>query len=153
MKKLTPLSIGPATIFLFLFNIIIFSLDAFNASIDLLRWSHSPPVESYLVKWGVVDLERIELIVGNQHYPGDMQRNIQYKRGLYDIDCGGNKSGSIVSVKDELEYYYFDYFIDIFLYSRRESYNLVYKQICYEPIEISLLINQPSDSLMGIIIY
>ena len=102
----------------------------------------------------MVDFESIELIVGDQYYSSKLQKNIQYQRGVYELDCSGNQSGIMVAANGEMDdFYYFNYFNDIFLYSRRESFNSVYENICNSPNDISLIIDQKSDSLMGIILY
>jgi len=153
MKK-----IGISTIIICLFNVIAFTLDAFNTSIDLLKWTDMPPFEAYLMDWGMIDSDKIENIVATENYDYTIKKNIRYENDIYTIDCSGNQSGLIISTDEESELWYdFNYITDVYYYSRKKSFLDLTSQLCDKKINLSLILYQnietEKDSLIGIILF
>ena len=149
--------ISITAIFIIIFNLVAFSLDAFNASYDLLRWSGLPPFESYLFNSGIINEDKIENIVGNKNYSGIQRKDIRYVHNQFELDCTGNRSGLIISIDENPDDYSFSYHCDLFYYSRNESFSTIGKKICKDTAKLSLILSHDQkteqDSVMGIILF
>lgn len=144
---------GIITILAGVINGFIFIADAFNSTLDLLRWADQPPVEYYFRNWGLIGTDKIEIQVGEANYSNKILKNLRYKHDTYSLDCTGNRGGFLISTSDDTDYHFFNYFSDVYYYSRSERFDTVQDILCKKPNELSLLLSHPSDSLIGIILF